>query len=179
MRENARPPIDCWYAAPMKAPRVKQFGAAEGWEMGKNLALQNGRLVVARLTIQPKGDTIPEGGITARLLRHVKISGNYGIKVVGVGRLPRRPPLARTRRVGRSLLRSTRAGLRGRVGSGQSAEADRSPGSSQKCSARDDSIPESARSSERLPDGNGAGHSRQSAHAEGAGVLKATQQPSG
>jgi hypothetical protein len=43
-----------------------------GWMVCEDFAIQNGRRIVRKLTIEPRDD-IPPGGITARLLRTIKI----------------------------------------------------------------------------------------------------------
>jgi hypothetical protein len=48
---------------------------AEAWEASYRLALQGGRLVVARLSVSPRG-AVPAGGLTTRLLRRVTIGAH-------------------------------------------------------------------------------------------------------
>ena len=44
-----------------------------GWTIRERMTLQEGRRVVSELAIVPSGRTVPRGGITARLLRQVKV----------------------------------------------------------------------------------------------------------
>ena len=44
-----------------------------GWTVGERLAVQGGRRMVVELRIVPTFRTVPAGGITARLLRQVKV----------------------------------------------------------------------------------------------------------
>jgi hypothetical protein len=44
-----------------------------GWTVRERMAMQGGRRVVSELSIVPTSGTVPAGGITARLLRRVKV----------------------------------------------------------------------------------------------------------
>jgi hypothetical protein len=45
----------------------------DGWTVRESLVMQGGRRVVSALAIRPTSAAIPAGGITARLLRRVKV----------------------------------------------------------------------------------------------------------
>ena len=44
-----------------------------GWTVREEYGVENGRRVVAKLTISQTGDVVPSGGISARLLRTVRV----------------------------------------------------------------------------------------------------------
>jgi hypothetical protein len=67
-------------------PRHGQLTSADGvasewldlelddhWRASCRLALQGGKIVIAEVRVRPRGDELPEGGITARLLRQVRV----------------------------------------------------------------------------------------------------------
>ena len=77
-------------------PHVVLLLIVDGWRVELRLALQNGRLVVGALDMQPKNPgvmrglhaSVPAGGITMRLLRHVPVHAH----IQALADMLRRPP---------------------------------------------------------------------------------------
>jgi hypothetical protein len=64
-------PLDLWGDAD-GYEAVLTYDRSDGWSEVFHMAAVEGRLVIAEVIVQPVGDTIPAGGVTARRLRRVQ-----------------------------------------------------------------------------------------------------------